>query len=175
MSLALANVDYDLHLLEVPIYSEWEIFVESLISLTDLVASADVKGTLSEEDARRFDKLVIRIKFFILNLKINLLPEVSLSENQEYSLEMCHICHGDWTTDRVVKLICGHYIHRNCLKMWLEQKPSCPLCRAPEMLVDHLEDDLGGHGARVGLHGLRSTYFDRAIYFSGLSRTFRVS
>ena len=43
VSLALANVDYDLHLLEVPIYSEWEIFVESLISLTDLVASADGK------------------------------------------------------------------------------------------------------------------------------------
>ena len=32
----------------------------------------------------------------ILNLKINLIPEVSLDEDQEYSLEMCTVHHLPW-------------------------------------------------------------------------------
>ena len=161
LALALDNFEYDIDLLDLHTglsgltNSELLIFIESYGSLTDLVAFADGIGRLSQLHERRYRNMMRRI----LNLKINLIPEVSLDEDQEYSLEMCTICHGDWASTRVVKLVCGHYFHLTCLKMWLEQwNQNCPLCRALVKLGDYLEYDVGGHNSsNIGHHGLRST------------------
>ena len=164
VALALDNFEYDIDILDLHTglsgltNSELLIFILSYGSLAELVVSADGIGRLSQLDERRYRNIMRRI----LNLKINLIPEVSLDEDQEYSLEMCTICHGDfgdWASTRVVKLVCGHYFHLTCLKMWLEQwNQNCPLCRALVKLGDYLEYDVGGHNSsNIGHHGLRST------------------
>ena len=90
LALALDNFEYDIDLLDLHTglsgltNSELLIFIESYGSLTDLVASADGIGRLSQLHERRYRNMMRRI----LNLKINLIPEVSLDEDQEYSLEM---------------------------------------------------------------------------------------
>jgi hypothetical protein len=43
--------------------------------------------------------------------------------------EVCAICCGHAITF-AAELSCGHKFHRRCIKTWLQQKPSCPLCRA---------------------------------------------
>ena len=46
------------------------------------------------------------------------------------------------TTAKV--LPCGHYFHYHCLRSWLEQSSSCPVCRAS--LMDPVPPAEGGHG-----------------------------
>lgn len=38
---------------------------------------------------------------------------------------------------------CGHYLHNECLKPWVERANSCPICRANFHLVE-LMHDVGG-------------------------------
>jgi hypothetical protein len=40
-------------------------------------------------------------------------------------------------------LPCGHILHNNCLKPWVERANSCPICRRSFNLVE-LSDRLGG-------------------------------
>lgn len=48
-----------------------------------------------------------------------------------YKGESCSICLDDYAKqDRVGYLTCGHFFHTDCIQNWLEQKNSCPLCRA---------------------------------------------
>ena len=41
----------------------------------------------------------------------------------------CPICLNE-EYDDPVKLVCGHVFCRNCVKQWLNNQCSCPLCRA---------------------------------------------
>lgn len=40
-------------------------------------------------------------------------------------------------------LPCGHILHNNCLKPWVERANSCPICRRSFNLVE-LSDRIGG-------------------------------
>lgn len=40
-------------------------------------------------------------------------------------------------------LPCGHILHNNCLKPWVERANSCPICRRNFNMVE-LTDSLGG-------------------------------
>lgn len=40
-------------------------------------------------------------------------------------------------------LPCGHILHNNCLKPWVERANSCPICRRSFNMVE-LSDRLGG-------------------------------
>lgn len=40
-------------------------------------------------------------------------------------------------------LPCGHILHNNCLKPWVERANSCPICRRSFNMVE-LTDSLGG-------------------------------
>lgn len=41
---------------------------------------------------------------------------------------MCSICLSD-NHNSVVKTDCGHHFHRCCIRQWLENHVSCPMCR----------------------------------------------
>ena len=56
--------------------------------------------------------------------------------DKNVSKENCSICIDNFDkTNKIVKLPCGHYFHRDCANRWLKEKarakqdPSCPNCR----------------------------------------------
>lgn len=42
----------------------------------------------------------------------------------------CAICLGECATHTVNLHPCNHTYHHGCIKTWLDQNPTCPLCRA---------------------------------------------
>ena len=43
---------------------------------------------------------------------------------------MCSICYEEFSgTSTHVTTICGHQYHRECIRKWLDNNTSCPLCR----------------------------------------------
>lgn len=44
----------------------------------------------------------------------------------------CAICHKSFNHKRdCVITLCGHLFDQNCIKVWLERSPACPICRSP--------------------------------------------
>jgi hypothetical protein len=52
---------------------------------------------------------------------------------------------NDFTGDsQIAQLLpCGHILHNNCLKPWVERANSCPICRRSFNMVE-LSDNVGG-------------------------------
>ena len=73
----------------------------------------DVKVTLTKE---QFDKLPCEI--------------INVDNENEYKTE-CNICIDEYKLDdKVVKLFCKHYFHKDCIKNWLcDERVTCPICR----------------------------------------------
>jgi len=44
--------------------------------------------------------------------------------------EECIICSDNdaFTYKSWIKLGCNHFFHRHCINLWLEERPTCPLC-----------------------------------------------
>lgn len=56
--------------------------------------------------------------------------------------------------DQIARLLpCGHILHDDCLKPWVERANSCPICRRNFNMVE-LSDRLGGtsYSLRIVLH-----------------------
>ncbi|XP_057501533.1 E3 ubiquitin-protein ligase MBR1-like isoform X2 [Actinidia eriantha] len=50
--------------------------------------------------------------------------------------ELCCICQEDYVDgDELGKLDCGHEFHFNCIKKWLMQKNTCPICKATALAI----------------------------------------
>ncbi|KAJ0798266.1 putative transcription factor C2H2 family [Helianthus annuus] len=48
------------------------------------------------------------------------------------NLEPCCICQEDYDTgENIGSLDCGHDFHTDCIKQWLAQKNTCPICKMP--------------------------------------------
>ena len=57
------------------------------------------------------------------------LKKISLNDN-ELLLTNCSICLEDYKiNDKYFHLECSHKFHENCLKLWLSQNNTCPICR----------------------------------------------
>jgi len=75
--------------------------------------------------------------------------------------DCCAICREPMA-DAAKVLPCGHYFHCTCLRSWLEQSHSCPVCRAsltddpngPPSTTGRAQHGLGaGAGVRTGVAG----------------------
>ena len=60
--------------------------------------------------------------------KINSLPEATQQELEQLN-DICSICHENLETARITR--CHHFFHSVCLRKWLYNQDSCPLCHKP--------------------------------------------
>ena len=45
------------------------------------------------------------------------------------STDICIICQEDYSeVKKCAELHCGHKYHKKCIRQWLYEKPTCPLC-----------------------------------------------
>ena len=45
------------------------------------------------------------------------------------SKDICVICQEDFMKkSRCTELYCGHKYHKHCIRRWICEKPTCPLC-----------------------------------------------
>lgn len=51
-------------------------------------------------------------------------PRQHLSTGKE-----CSICYDDIYEDDMTTLPCAHMFHNSCIQQWLNQNPTCPVCR----------------------------------------------
>ena len=59
-----------------------------------------------------------------------------ISNNNLSSNEKCAICFAEWNKNnknkrinKLVKLKCGHFFHKKCIKGWFKHNKTCPVCR----------------------------------------------
>ncbi|XP_059303439.1 uncharacterized protein LOC132055567 [Lycium ferocissimum] len=106
-------------------YRNWRLDVdnmsyEELLELGDRIGYVNT-GLREDEIAR----CVRRTKpFFLSNLS---LIRTELERK-------CTICQEEYEAeDEMGKLDCGHFYHIRCIKQWLSQKNSCPVCKSAAM------------------------------------------
>ncbi|KAF8071017.1 RNF126 [Scenedesmus sp. PABB004] len=57
--------------------------------------------------------------------------------DDEQELESCPICFGEYAEGQaIIKLMCNHFFHKECILRWLKRDATCPLCKAD--LAAHL-------------------------------------
>lgn len=66
-----------------------------------------------------------KYEFMIDNLK----SEDYVDEPTAHEKKCCSICLTDLDTERVLRLPCEHFFHKDCLVNWLKRSTVCPLCR----------------------------------------------
>lgn len=52
---------------------------------------------------------------------------------------ICIVCRDEMTAGK--KLPCGHILHLECLRAWLQQDPTCPLCRKSVLIEELYRSD----------------------------------
>lgn len=106
-------------------YRNWRLDVdnmsyEELLELGEKIGYVNT-GLREDEIAR----CVRRTKpFFLSNLSL-IRTELE---------RQCTICQEEYEAeDEMGKLDCGHFYHTRCIKQWLSQKNSCPVCKSAAM------------------------------------------
>lgn len=66
----------------------------------------------------------------LINLGIISTIVITDKNKQEYTQDDCCICLNNLVIhDSIHVLPCKHYFHNNCIKPWLFEKLTCPLCK----------------------------------------------
>jgi Ring finger domain len=61
---------------------------------------------------------------------VETLPTIILSDEKEKEIVTCAICKDEMAVEeKVTKLPCGHFYHKDCIVPWLGIRNSCPVCR----------------------------------------------
>ena len=60
----------------------------------------------------------------------NYISHQEVKEEINTSVELCSICIESYLPQqKSITLPCNHKFHSNCIKEWLEQELTCPMCR----------------------------------------------
>lgn len=104
-------------------YRDWRLDVDNM-SYEELLELGDRIGYVStglQED---------EIGRCLRKSKLSILDELSAHLPTELDWK-CSICQEEYEADdEMGKLECGHGYHIDCIKQWLGQKNSCPVCKA---------------------------------------------
>ncbi|KAK6921223.1 Zinc finger, RING-type [Dillenia turbinata] len=104
-------------------YREWRLDVDNM-SYEELLELGDRIGYVST--GLREDEISCCLR----KTKLPLINDLSARIHSEMELK-CSICQEEYETDdEVGKLDCGHGYHIHCIKQWLVQKNTCPVCKA---------------------------------------------
>jgi len=73
------------------------------------------------------------IKFFLNNSDKNELKRIIYKERTTKKInEKCIICYEKMNDrKKKYKLYCEHTYHKKCMKRWLRERATCPLCNLP--------------------------------------------
>lgn len=66
------------------------------------------------------------------NFNVDNIPDITLENITELNDEnkICSICLEEYkNNDKIKKLDCNHIFHSECVKIWLSNKTTCPICR----------------------------------------------
>ena len=90
-----------------------------------------------------------------------MLPITSYTENtaQSEDLDQCSICLNPFLDESLherMTTICNHFFHTNCLKVWLESHPTCPMCRV--MILPTHNNPPSVYSDEMILCGLKKIY-----------------
>ena len=60
----------------------------------------------------------------------NKIKKITLHNEEEFINDECSICLDKFKKNNIVnRLPCRHIFHQNCLRDWLKDNDTCPLCR----------------------------------------------
>merc|ERR1712196_392615 len=80
-------------------------------------------------------------KLILSRRELKILESLENSNHKHGEGGMCPICTDEYVEgDAKVRTACGHEFHRECLKKWLKQGDTCPMCRAELMSASDSED-----------------------------------
>lgn len=103
-------------------YRDWRLDVDSM-SYEELLELGDKIGYVST--GLREDEIVRCLR----KAKLPLLDDMSSHFSSEMQCK-CSICQEEYEAeDEMGKLDCGHFFHVDCIKQWLVQKKTCPMCK----------------------------------------------
>ena len=79
-----------------------------------------------------------------LSIRNNTLNEIlieTINQSEEnYNINLhndkeCSICLENFNdNEKIIKLNCNHMFHTGCIKLWIENNNTCPLCRTKEII-----------------------------------------
>lgn len=64
-------------------------------------------------------------------------PDLDVERSSREAPSKAYGLDGSEDPDQIAHLLpCGHILHNNCLKPWVERANSCPICRRPFNVVE---------------------------------------
>ncbi|CAF1118572.1 unnamed protein product [Adineta ricciae] len=120
----------------------------TFMSMSSLIFFMQLKPLFNELTQRLKRHRSYRLAMTRMEKKYPLLTKHDLEEKARKqnclssSEEICAICWEQF--DKARCLPCGHLFHQNCLRSWLEQDASCPICRLS------LQEDTNAVASRTG-------------------------
>ena len=117
-----------------PIYSLVKDIVDKNIS--KMIEEGNIKGVINSLGGKETDNIIDLLKEKKIqdikenNIEKEIINEINLIENkfQDIFKETCSICYNK-KTKPVLEPNCQNIFCGSCLLLWLQTKPTCPLCR----------------------------------------------
>ncbi|UJR08649.1 hypothetical protein I4U23_012908 [Adineta vaga] len=106
---------------------------QTFMSMTSLIFFMQLKPLFNELTQRLKRHKSYRIAMLRMEKKYPLLTKYDLEQKylkQNYVSSLDEVCSICWEKfEKARCLPCGHLFHQNCLRSWLEQDTTCPICR----------------------------------------------
>ncbi|CAF1366377.1 unnamed protein product [Adineta steineri] len=126
---------FDMLTLTIDIFHHLQMlfYHQTFMSMSSLIFFMQLKPLFNELTQRLKRHKSYRLAMILMQKKYPLLTKYDLEEkfrlqNHTSTLdEVCSICWEKFEKARC--LPCGHLFHENCLRSWLEQDTTCPICR----------------------------------------------